>query len=444
MAEDFTPDLTAAGAAGPPANPAGLMDAMRSQGTPPAGLMAALAPQPLTGPSQAAYALTAGLNPTGINPVERQQNVEQEQRMQQVQLLQRAQQHQQQLEFQKASQFVPLFNDLLKSDSEAGRVVGAKGMENILRSQGQQVPEGFAESFRTQLPSLDKRKEAYMAILAAKDNPSLQGNLDQYLVNSLKIPTDMIDMVKQEAASPMVHKLFFGKTPQEEQAAIDKANLDQMKYDLTVKKQDALEARQAAEGNRSDKRLQLMEGNQQISQARLDLAMKAFEFKQANGPQEKQQKALDQAQNLTDQLDAVSHQLKDKGYLPKPGMSKLDPGYFAVLGKRTLDPNDPSWQTWVKHLQPAMIGFARNVQGDIGPRAMQAFQGAQTLMDNPPDIKSIEEVVRNMRLAVKLGREGKDTAASVYIKQGATGNIIKVPWKRGMEYAPGDSVVKVE
>lgn len=452
MAEEYTPvDLISAGGAAPPANPQSMQDAMRGGGSPPAGLMAALQPPTMTPASQAAYAAVAGLNPTGVNPLDRQMNVQHEIQMQQAQLIQRAVEHQQKMAYDKASHLIPIYNSFLKSDSPEARLVGARGMEGVLKSQGMQMPAGFAESFKDKLPSMDTRKEAYMAVLAAKGNPALQAGLDQYLTDKIKIPKDMLQMVKQEAGSDMVHKLFYGTTPQQEQLAIQKADLEQTKFDLQMRKQDAAEAAQASRDTAMNKRLDIQSGhlavanaNQALAQQRMDLAEKKFEYAQAKGPEEKRMKALDQAQLLTDQMDAASQQLDKNGFLPKNGMSKLDPRYALVVGKRATDTSDQAWQLWVKHLQPAMIGYARNVQGDIGPRAIAAFQGALQLMENPPDLKSIQEVVRNMRLAVKMSRDGTDTASSVYIKQGATGNIIKVPWKRGMEYAPGDTVVKVE
>ena len=126
---DLTPpDLQTAGAAQPPTDPQSLVGALRAGGSPPAGLMEALRPPQMTPGMMLAAAAAQGLDPTRINPVQQQQNIQVQQQLQQAQLIQQVQQRKQDLEMRKATQFVPLFNDLIKSDSAAGRVVGARGL----------------------------------------------------------------------------------------------------------------------------------------------------------------------------------------------------------------------------------------------------------------------------------------------------------------------------
>ena len=316
-------------------------------------------------------------------------------------------------------------------------------IEAQLNQAGFPTPPGFVESFESGPLSLDQRKQAYVSVLAADQDPTLSAGLDNYLTKTLNVPPTMLASIKAEARSEPVHKLIYGQTLVQEQQALARADRDERRVLAIEARQAVAEAREKRVDAQSEQRLVLAERAATRADAQLDLSQKKFEYLMAKGPEEKRLKALDQAELLANQMSSAAVTLNSLGYLPPPGSSILDPGYLSARGRRVAFPNDPAWMLWVRHLQPAMIGYARSVQNDIGPRAIQAFQGALQLMDNPPDIQSIQMVVTNMRKAIKLGREGQDTAQSVIIRH-PNGVVIQVPWKRGMDYAPGDVVIGVE
>ena len=410
------------------------------------GLLRALSQSPMQQAMQDPWTRVAGVlqgygagiqgqpNPL-FQQLQQQEDVQRRSLMAQFSILQSAKQDRQ----QKTRMQLDVGRDLLKMDSPEARKMGAETLGSILKSQGVQVPPTFVQSLSHGSLSLDKRKQAYISISA--------GGTDDYLTGQLGIPKEQIPQLRQEAQSDPIHKLLYGKTKQQEAIELQKSDLDQRKYDLTLRKQDLMDAkmdlslakdeRQAKE---AQQRFALMEGHLRVSQSQLDLANRKFDYSQANGPKEKQAKALDQAEGLVNNMEATARALDAKGYLPTPGASAL--GVMGVKIKRTSFPNDADWQLWKGHLQAGMIGYARSVQNDIGPRAMQAFQGPQQIMENPPDLPSVLKITTKMREAIALGRGGGDTAQFVLLKR-PDGMIERVPWKRGMDYK-GLAVMGVE
>lgn len=347
-----------------------------------------------------------------------------------------------------------LGRDLLKSNSPVGRQMGAQIVGKRVQAAGIQMPPGWEQSLAAEDLSLDKRKQVYTAVLA---NPSVS---DDYLIKTFGLVKDQIPQMRLEATSEPVHKILFGKSPLEDQIALLRANLDQKKYEAVISGQELTRLKIEQQGelanrreNRLDEaaaqrqkefeaRIALAERNTAAKELQVQTAIKALEYKMATGPEEKRKAALDQATLLVDQMEAYAQDLNDKKYLPQAGAGTFSQSNAQALANRKLFPNDPAWQTWVKHLQGSMIGYARSVQNDIGPRAMAAFQGAAAMADNPPDIASIRQVAKEMRTAIQLGYDGKDTARYIYF-QHPDGAIEKTPWRRGMVY-PELPIRKIE
>ena len=343
----------------------------------------------------------------------------------------------------KEESILTLYRDLIKGPSPEGRKMGATGIAGVLQGRGQSVDPGFVESFASKEMSADQRKHAYISILAASSDPALAGNLDRYLTQELGVAPSLLPMLKTEAQSPAIHKLLYGQTPQQEQLAIQREERDQKRYDVQLRRQELSEAAEARRELAGEQRFRQAEDRLRLAQWASDRADKRFEWLMATGPEEKRQRGLDQGETFVNQWAAAAEALSTKGYLPPPGASVLSPGYLSARTKRLVFPNDPDWTLFSKHLKADIVGYSRNVQGEIGPRFMQAFSGALGLADNPPDIVSLRKVFETMRSVIKQNREGKDTAAFVIIRRPGVGDM-RVPWKRGMTYAPGDVVVGLE
>jgi hypothetical protein len=134
--------------------------------------MEALRPPTLTPASQLAYAATAGLNPTGINPIDRQQNIQQEMAMQQVQLIQRAQEHAQQQMMQKQNAARGVLSDALfgpnATEDPAAREVFARQHAAILgQIAGQPVPQSVIDQWKTGGPNQRSQRRLAEIISAA-------------------------------------------------------------------------------------------------------------------------------------------------------------------------------------------------------------------------------------------------------------------------------------
>ena len=346
-------------------------------------------------------------------------------------------------EREQEGSILTLYRDLIKGPSPEGRKMGAQGIATVLQGRGQPVGPGFVESFASKEMSADQRKHAYVSILAAGSDPSLTANLDRYLTQELGIATSQLPMLKAEAQSPAVQKLLYGQTPQQEQLALQREERDQKRYDVQLRRQELSEAAEQRRELAGDQRFRQAEERLRLAQWASDRADKRFDWLVATGPEEKRQRGLDQGETFVNQWAAAAEALSTKGYLPPPGASVLSPGYLSARTKRVAFPNDPDWTLFSKHLKADIVGYSRNVQGEIGPRFQQAFSGALGLADNPPDIESLRKVFATMRSVIKQNREGKDTAAFVIIRRSGIGDM-RVPWKRGMIYAPGDVVVGVE
>jgi hypothetical protein len=54
-----------------------------------------------------------------------------------------------------------------------------------------------------------------------------------------------------------------------------------------------------------------------------------------------------------------------------------------------------------------MIGFARSVQNDIGPRAMAAFQQAVRVSEKPPTAAGLRAISKQMHEQLKASKTGE-------------------------------------
>lgn len=346
--------------------------------------------------------------------------------------------------------------DLLRMPSPGARQMGAQVLTNHLKTSGVQLPPGFEADLASGALTPDQRKEAYLAVRA---NPMVS---DDYLVKQLNVPPAMVQNIRVEAMSPEVHKLFYGKTPQQEQIDLQKSDLEQKKFDWGVERDQLTQLRNERRDLQTDRRLDaadaagiqrakefdakiaLSERTVAAHEQSVQIQMKRLELAMANSPEEKRLKGLDYADYLVNQMDMLAPRLAEKGYIPPPGSAKLSLANIKAQTLRSQFPNDPDWQTWTKEIGPSLVGYARNVEGDLGPRAIQAFAPVLGLGENPPDAASIKAITDRMRGAIKLSREGKDVAQNIVVRDAKTGMDQIVPWKRGWRLAPGDQIMGIE
>jgi hypothetical protein len=89
---------------------------------------------------------------------------------------------------------------------------------------------------------------------------------------------------------------------------------------------------------------------------------------------------MNQFEDYIDKLDTAGFLPKDSGVYEHTRASTKQ-GHPMIPG--ISEPNAELWRGWLE-LQGNMIGFARSVQNDIGPRAMAAFAQAVRVSEKPP------------------------------------------------------------
>ncbi len=333
--------------------------------------------------------------------------------------------------------------DLLGTKSPAARRMGAQLMADGMEQGGVKLPPGFRESLASVDLDLEKRKQIYTAIRA---NQSVS---DDYLVNQLGAPLEMVPQLRLEARSDEAHKMLFGRTPQQDALAIAKDHRAQLEYERQILRDEIKDLKDERKEKRDDTKIAQTERRLADMEYRTRQSQTRLEYLMASGPEEKRQKALDHLSHFVDKMEATAVELDRDGFLPRGrtgvvgGLLTGDPSAAAAKANRAMFPNDPSWVLFTKHLKQDIVGYSRTAQNDIGPRSIMAFQSALSLMDDPPSMDAIKKVTNTMRQAIQLSRDGKDTSQFVLIRT-ADGRTVKAPWKRGMTIQPGDYVVGVE
>ena len=148
MAQEVTPpDMVGAGIAAPQGtNASSLMAQLRQGGLP--GDMVGLRAMPQQTPGQSYASALAG----GVAQMQGQPNpIAGMQRQQFQQAQQQAQMHQRIIEqrMRREEGVLSLSKDLLQSENEEARMVGARGVMNFMKANGQQVPESLVKSLAT-------------------------------------------------------------------------------------------------------------------------------------------------------------------------------------------------------------------------------------------------------------------------------------------------------
>lgn len=101
---------------------------------------------------------------------------------------------------------------------------------------------------------------------------------------------------------------------------------------------------------------------------------------------------------LMDQLFDLIPKLEKKGFLSTgTGIAST-----TVAGaKRTLEPGDPDLAAWKAHAG-TMVSLLRQL-GDIGPRAISAYQSAIAIVEHPTSAAAAKQALTNLRDAIKAG-----------------------------------------
>jgi hypothetical protein len=124
---------------------------------------------------------------------------------------------------------------------------------------------------------------------------------------------------------------------------------------------------------------------------------------------QKKKQAVVVAKTFLNQFDDYIDKLDKAGFLPKDS-GVYEAGRASVKQGHTMvpmlsEPNDPLWRGWLD-LQGNMIGFARSVQNDIGPRAMAAFQQAVRVSEKPPTAAGLKAISRQMHEQLDASETG--------------------------------------
>lgn len=438
------PDLQTAGAAQPPQDTQGLVGALRAGGSPPSGLMEALRPPQLTGPMMLASAAAQGLNPTQINPVVRQQNIEHEQQIQQVQMIQRAQETQQRQQMHKNAAALsvltgivsdpgtsdatmkaigPQYQALVKQAtgvdipaSALNRTVPVDQRNKMLRDLASGVPD---EMVTKQYPWVQKDLPKYKQLIAS-GNEDLFKQIgsktpSEYKKEALDIQTKEADLFnkkhpeladKQLAAyaftlhQQLNHKPYWEGDPTSQAQVVEMARIKLIDEDI------------AAEKRKLNYQSQLQSQRDIAAENRMVLRDQLGQGKATKLADQKRMQSITVAETFLKQFEDYIPKLKKAGFLPggsglfASGQAAAKQGHIPIPG--ISKPNDPVWRGWLD-LQGNMIGFARSVQNDIGPRAMAAFQQAVRVSEHPPTEEGLRVITAQMREQLESAKRGPST-----------------------------------
>jgi len=223
-----------------------------------------------------------------------------------------------------------------------------------------------------------------------------------------------------------------------------------MAYNLA--KYNQAKAEEAKIARQLEMRSILQQQQQQFSQGQLDQRLAAQDAMldkrlaaQAQSAAKKKDEAVKAtAESFLNQFKAIVPQMYDAGFLPR-GTDFISSK--AAILRRGIDPESPILREWFD-LQANMIGWARSVQNDIGPRAMAAFHETNRVMSQPPTKEGLERIIKNMeaQLTASKTQEVQPAPNAVSPLTPATGGTRSVRVKNAqgqtgtLKLAPGEAI----
>ena len=461
MAEEITPpDLIGAGVASPQQgapDASSLMAQLRQPAMPPE--MGPLMSMPRQTPGQAyAQAAAGGVSAmTGApNPVMQQQQAQQQQAMQYSQLHERVMNRRE----KDAEGLLNISKDFLQSDSEEARMVGARGIMNFAKSKGMPIDnfEGMVKSLATKAVSGKELADVFQEIglgfspdIITKRHPNLPPDILQQAIQNkdndparklMGLPSVLDERKKiadtklSEAAAldaesglkglppelkltvDRIHrglnaeKSYGEGTTQSQAQAFELAKLQMI--DAEQKKAAVDDARKLAlEGQLIGMRegaASRLQGQRDIAaEERARIKSETDLAKKTTLADEKRKQAVVVAKTFMNQFLDKIDKLDKEGFLPKDSgvyehqRAAIKQGKVLIPG--VSQPNADTWREWLE-LQGNMIGFARSVQNDIGPRAMAAFQQAVNVSEKPPTKTGLLNIHKQMMEQLNASESG--------------------------------------
>lgn len=463
---DPAPDLVAAGGAADTQEAPSLVDALRSQGSLPAGLGALLMPPP--NPAQVLGSALAG----GVafmrgqpNPVLAQQELARREQAQQAQIamgiMQGRQQAQRDLRrdqmdlmrlalAQKAETraerkeqdtvLQQMEGWLIDSGNPEARKAGWATRAARMKREGIDLPPDVIESLSA--GTLD-REDLYKAAL-----DKFNGMSDAEILGvHKKLRPEQMGLVDSLSKSDAVLKQVTGKTQEDWAMAredhaikLQSARNQERKLDIQEQQMAIREERAIRAERRADERLDLAERNARRADDRFDLWRKELDRKfETKDDKKKATQAV--MEEWLDQLTSTGAALDKSSYLPKgPGI--LAEGQASV--NRRLWPNDPNLRLWSSILQGGGVGFERAILNDIGPRALAAYKGVLGFFDHPPTKEGIDKAVTFMRKEIEIAKAGKRSATQDIVYS-AGGKRFRVErWTPGDPLPPDATIEMVD
>jgi hypothetical protein len=360
-------------------------------------------------------------------------------------IAQKAQQAQQAQQAKRQEALLKVSQELLQGDNEDGRKVGAKGLATYAKSVGLDIPQSVVEGMATKRLSAKDYNDALKHLGMGTDPQTVlkmyPGLKPQDLQDLQKVAKDPVALkavglqtpAEQKKAAAdlqlselkalneqhpelkgkygpemlMMHRKLTGKdytdgTPESQTQAFELAKLSYLR-DL-----EQSEARKMAMQEAMRSRLQTQRDVAMEQRAATKAAADAN--KKSNVADEKRKQAVIVAETFLNQFDDYIDKLDKAGFLPKDSgvyehaRAGVKQGHTLVPG--LSEPNDPLWRGWLD-LQGNMIGFARSVQNDIGPRAMAAFQQAVRVSEKPPTAEGLRAISRQMHEQLKASKTGE-------------------------------------
>jgi len=434
------PDMVGAGMMPPGQPPVDLMGAL-SQGTMP---MAAL--QMMVQPSQspgmtALSALGAGVHAGRgqADPMMGQQLAQRQQQMQQAQQMMQMHERQQQAAWKRTQYEDIIYDSMIKSGDPETAMLGWERKAARAKQFGVQgiTPEMISRLGRGKL-STDTLNAAVLNAAAGVSDA------DNVRLHPALTPQDIPFIHKLAASDDYRKKLGLRDTTdvEDHQVKKQKVDMDILKYELSLRKQDEVERRTLTSEQMAARRADLQD-------KRLEMMADQFNRK-LDAKDAKQEKNLATFETAIDNMDMLADNLNAKNFLTKDVQGKgvlgglltgdMQPAQAAT--NRKLYPYDEDLTRW-KQLQATIIGFDRTVLNDIGARAFLAFKNQFQFFDEPPSAAAIHKVTDQMRQFIAVAKSGKvPVVEHVYLKL-PDGRKAEMDWTRGQPLPPGAIVIGV-
>lgn len=444
-----------------------------------------MAPPPISPGVAFGSGVQAGMSGQGGNPYLQQQQQQfsqgqgqnlqmagmaQQQQMQMMQMQQRAQQMEQTKTLREQELSFKVAGQLLNSDSQTAREVGARSMLSLNKMTGgpeidalvgamakQKVtPEDFDKMlikleetknpstvqwiFPWATPQVIQQAQTSLQDPITRAKLGLKSDRD-FKMQAIEDKAKEVDLVTKQVGAQYapetmaLHRQLNHGLDYSEGTDTSRDQAFQLAKLKVLEQAEKLETMKATIREGVQSRLQ---GQREVAaegraEQREERKVTAEDVKRTKIAEQKRIQQTAVAETFLKQFDEFIPRLAKEKFLPKgPGVMEM--GRAAVKQGRVMipgisQPNNPTWRAWLE-LQGNMVGWARSVQGEIGVRFKGAFEQAFRVSNDPPTAEGLREISKQMHRqldSIKRGGPQDAFPTPVRIRDMATGRTGTLP-----------------